>query len=343
MQKEKEIEETERFLSQATFPALQQVLKSHLSNLKKEATATAAAGPPAATTTTAASAPPPPPAAAPIRPSIVSDRAPSSSSSVTYVPVTGTWCLPPPPPWELLEGPPCSRFGRPFTFPPADFAWDQGTGYATPTVSVFVELPGVGEVKDNVAFSCTPTSFDLKVHGLGGKNYRLLKDNLEKDIVPADSKIVVKRDKVVIKLQKKKGDYSYEHWSALTAKKKRDADGNTKKDPMGGLMVRSGGGGGGGRRKRSQFTPHGNASPTDESLTFSTLPGHDEGHVRRWGREHEEDHRGGHGTRLRLAACAPLRLSHLSSSSLSSLRLPPIQMKSREGKANPGAPIDDDM
>jgi len=119
-----------------------------------------------------------------------------------------------------------------------------------------VELPGVGEVKDNVAFSCTPTSFDLKVHGLGGKNYRLLKDNLEKDIVPADSKIVVKRDKVVIKLQKKKGDYSYEHWSALTAKKKRDADGNTKKDPMGGLMVRSGGDEGNVRSSHRTATHH---------------------------------------------------------------------------------------
>ena len=38
--------------------------------------------------------------------------------------------------------------------------------------------------------------------GLNGVNYRLLKDNLEKDIVPGSSKFIVKRDKVVIKLQK---------------------------------------------------------------------------------------------------------------------------------------------
>ena len=197
-----EIEEAERLLSQATFPSLQSLLKTHLSNLKS---VTAVPVPPTAATTTSPPLPSP-------RPSIISDRVPSSSSSSsassTYVPVT-------------------------------DYAWDQGDGYATTTVSIFVELPGVGAVKDNVSFSCTPTSFDLKVHGLGGKNYRLLNDNLEKDIVPADSKIIVKKDKVVIKLQKKKGEYSFEHWSALTAKKKRDADGNAKKDkdPMGGLMV----------------------------------------------------------------------------------------------------------
>jgi hypothetical protein len=38
--------------------------------------------------------------------------------------------------------------------------------------------------------------------GLNGRNYRLLKDNLDKDIIPAESKYIVKKDKVVLKLQK---------------------------------------------------------------------------------------------------------------------------------------------
>ena len=107
--------------------------------------------------------------------------------------------------------------------PIEDFAWDQG-GYNSPTVSIFIDLEGVGDVKDSVEFSCTATSFDLRVVGLAGKNYRLIKDNLDKDIVPNESKIVVKKNKIVIKLQKKKGEYSYEHWANLTSKKRRDLD-----------------------------------------------------------------------------------------------------------------------
>lgn len=45
-------------------------------------------------------------------------------------------------------------------------------------------------------------SFDLKVHGLNGRSYRLINDNLEKDIVPSQSKITVKKNKIVITLQK---------------------------------------------------------------------------------------------------------------------------------------------
>lgn len=35
--------------------------------------------------------------------------------------------------------------------------------YNSPWVSVYVTLPGVGEAKDNVSCSFTPSSFDLKV------------------------------------------------------------------------------------------------------------------------------------------------------------------------------------
>lgn len=45
----------------------------------------------------------------------------------------------------------------------------------------------------------------------------------------------MKKDKIVLKLQKVKGEYSYEHWSSLTAKKKRE-EAESKKDPMGGTV-----------------------------------------------------------------------------------------------------------
>eukprot|EP01038_Epipyxis_sp_PR26KG_P003987 gene3987-5711_t len=120
--------------------------------------------------------------------------------------------------------------------PIEDFAWDQGE-YNSPIVSIFIDLDDVGSVKDNVKVNFTKESFDVSVTGLNGKNYRLVKDNLEKDIIPSQSKFIVKKNKIVLKLQKVKGEYSYEHWTSLTAKKKRDAESaDTKKDPMGGIM-----------------------------------------------------------------------------------------------------------
>jgi hypothetical protein len=119
--------------------------------------------------------------------------------------------------------------------PIEDYAWDQGE-YNSPTVSIFIDLEGVGEAKDRVDASFTTTGFDLKINDLKGKNYRLIKENLEKNIVPDKSKVVVKANKVVLKLQKVKGEYSYEHWTALTAKRRKAEDDKAaaKKDPMGG-------------------------------------------------------------------------------------------------------------
>merc|ERR1712065_64188 len=116
-----------------------------------------------------------------------------------------------------------------------NFAWDQGE-YNSPTVTIYVDLPGVGSVKDNVKCEFKKDEFDLTIHGLNGKNYRLLKDNLDKDIIPGNSKIIVKKDKVVVKLAKVKGEYSYDHWTGLTSKKTKEKKEASSKDPMGGIM-----------------------------------------------------------------------------------------------------------
>mmetsp|Transcript_47847 Transcript_47847/g.97815 ORF Transcript_47847/g.97815 Transcript_47847/m.97815 type:complete len:239 (+) Transcript_47847:50-766(+) len=121
--------------------------------------------------------------------------------------------------------------------PIEDFAWDQGE-YNSSTISIFVDLEGVGAVKDNVETEFTKSSFDLKVIGLDGNNYRLLRDNLEKDIVPDQCRCIVKKNKLVLKLMKVKGEYSFEHWSTLISKKKKGEQSAAAKkaDPAGGLM-----------------------------------------------------------------------------------------------------------
>jgi calcyclin binding protein len=225
-----ELAEAESLLAKATFPAIQKLLQDHISSLKVagqksdlkisdlEQPSKAKVPAPSAlpsvvlpvadvtTPATAAAAKDAPTLAANASPVVPVRTAAVKGQSLTYIPIE-------------------------------DFAWDQGE-YGSNTVSIFVDLTGVGAVKDRVEFSCTKSSFDLKVTDLNGKNYRLIKENLDKDIIVSESKIVVKKDKVVIKLRKLKGEYSYENWTSLTAKKKRDtaSEADKKANPMGGIM-----------------------------------------------------------------------------------------------------------
>lgn len=124
--------------------------------------------------------------------------------------------------------------------PIEDYSWDQGE-YNSPIVSIFIDLEGVGKVKDNVTFNFTKSSFDVKITNLNNKNYRLIKDNLDKDIIPEQSKCIIKNNKIILKLQKVKGEYSYESWTSLISKKKKsdrtDTSSNKTKDPMGGIVL----------------------------------------------------------------------------------------------------------
>lgn len=111
------------------------------------------------------------------------------------------------------------------------FSFDAG-GYNEKFVTLYVPLPGVGDIpKDQVTCEFEKASFDLIVKDLKGKSYRLKKDNLEHDIVPDKSKIIIKSDKVVIKLAKVKGEYgSFDYWSKLTDPKRKDKE-KKKADP----------------------------------------------------------------------------------------------------------------
>lgn len=119
------------------------------------------------------------------------------------------------------------------------FALDLG-GYDKPVVSVDVRLKGVEALpKENITCDFTDSSFDLKVFGLDGQNYRFLRTNLDKDITPANSEVKVKKNHVIVQLQKAKGQYGYDSWADLCAKggkRKPAAAAGKEADPQASIM-----------------------------------------------------------------------------------------------------------
>ena len=115
------------------------------------------------------------------------------------------------------------------------FLFDAGE-YNSPSLSLYVNLDGIGKAKETVTCDFTPTSFDLKIKDFEGKSHRLYKDNLEHDLVPAKSSFIVKENKIVIKLGKVKGEYSFDSWQQLTAKKDKKSKAEEKADPQAGIM-----------------------------------------------------------------------------------------------------------
>ena len=121
--------------------------------------------------------------------------------------------------------------------PISSFAFDAG-GYNGKFVTLYVSLVGVGSLdRSNITCEFTKDSFDLIVKDYQGKTLRLMRDNLEHDIVNEKSKIIVKADKIVIKLAKVKGEYSYDSWTNLTDKKGKKKKAEEKsKDPSASIM-----------------------------------------------------------------------------------------------------------
>lgn len=120
------------------------------------------------------------------------------------------------------------------------YYFDAGS-YNSPLVTVYIPLENIGQ-HDKSLINCqfTSGSFDLTVMDYNGKCYRLLNDNLEKDIDVSKSKYVVKPNKIIIKLGKIEGEYgSYDSWQQLTAKNKTKSSGGKPKDdanPAAGIM-----------------------------------------------------------------------------------------------------------
>mmetsp|Transcript_17401 Transcript_17401/g.22631 ORF Transcript_17401/g.22631 Transcript_17401/m.22631 type:complete len:268 (+) Transcript_17401:107-910(+) len=117
------------------------------------------------------------------------------------------------------------------------YGWEQGE-YNSPWVTIFVNIENVGQVKDQVTCDFGVDSFDLRALGVDGtKNYRLVIEALDKDIVPDESEIIVKKNRIKIKLKKIKGEYSYEQWLDLKKKGGKAAKLKEKnKDPSSSIM-----------------------------------------------------------------------------------------------------------
>jgi len=110
------------------------------------------------------------------------------------------------------------------------------SGYNEPTITVYIDLPGVSASKDRVKCNFSAHKFDLQIRNHNGVNYRMIKEPLEKDIVPNMCKTVVKKNQIKLKLRKKKGEYSYDSWTRLIAKGGKRKDIGDKEDPTKGLM-----------------------------------------------------------------------------------------------------------
>jgi calcyclin binding protein len=125
----------------------------------------------------------------------------------------------PPPLLELARLPLAAcmwRAGRVVYETIPNFAWDQDS--TNVEVLVRTGLDGVGELpKAAVTCSFTSCGFDLKVHGLGGKNYRVVQEPLEHEINAAASSFRVKKNSVQVLLRKAQ---SYDHFNKLVSNKK---------------------------------------------------------------------------------------------------------------------------
>jgi calcyclin binding protein len=133
--------------------------------------------------------------------------------------------------------PPATSTKKYLSFPTILF--DAGK-YNSPIVTVYLPLPGIGQ-HDPTKISCnfTSSSFDIIVSDYQNKSYRLLNNNLEKDIDVSQSKYVVKSNKIIVKLGKIKGEYgSYDTWTQLTSKKDKKSREASKdsSNPAAGIM-----------------------------------------------------------------------------------------------------------
>jgi len=204
---EADLNELEELLSHAKRPKTRSLIETEAARLKAFLHADANN-----TTPEPAAAPAPQAAAAPAAssgPVLLSHGAAAESNNLQYMPID-------------------------------KFAWDQGE-YNTRWLTIYITsgIDGVGEVKDSVSCDFGSRSFDLKIPGLNGKSYRMLKNRLDEDIDVKKSKFVVKKNAVHIKLHKTKGDESYasyKTWMNLETKKSKEQEAKSKDDPTAGIM-----------------------------------------------------------------------------------------------------------
>jgi len=221
--------ELEALLPQVKQPRNVELIRSEIAKMKKEAAAQTAAAASAATDSTGDGLPGEDNSASAADGSTSDKSKASGKNDSTPAPSAKATSSPGRPPAVIP--------GVKYISPPS-FGWDQKGDWVNVMV---MGLNGVGALdKSEVSCDFTKDSFDLRVHNLNGKNYRVLRDNLDKDIIPEKSKIRIKSNKIYVKLHKVPGEYGPDHWTELTSKKskkdKRERAKAKKDDPMGGIM-----------------------------------------------------------------------------------------------------------
>lgn len=142
----------------------------------------------------------------------------SSSSSSTPIPVSSSSTTSTTRPSTDLTYLPVEKWG-----------WEQNNEYVT---ILCYDLPEVGKIKDKITCEFTSNTLDLIIPDLHNKNYRLRVLNFDKEIIPEESKIKVKKNSIDI-LLKKKG--KYDHWIDLVSKKTKDMKKKSDNDPGAGI------------------------------------------------------------------------------------------------------------
>ncbi|CAD7965247.1 unnamed protein product [Amoebophrya sp. A120] len=118
----------------------------------------------------------------------------------------------------------------------------KGGGYNDKEVVVDLRLKGVENLPaENITTEFTRMSLDVKVKNLDGVNYRFRRTALQHDIVAAKSSHSVKKNHVLITMQKVEGGtMGYETWTDVGGRRKREDEKQANKgkaaDATGGIM-----------------------------------------------------------------------------------------------------------
>lgn len=124
--------------------------------------------------------------------------------------------------------------GGPWTEFPS-YSFEAGS-YGSEKVTVSVRLKGIGELpREQITCTFGKSQFDLRIMGWEGKNWRMFKTNLEKEVDTSKCSFKVTKNSVYVYLAKVKGEYGYESWADLVSKKSKK-DGEKSSDPTAGLM-----------------------------------------------------------------------------------------------------------
>lgn len=153
-----------------------------------------------------------------LEPEPLSGSAPCSDSSESYAPdaVVGS---------STTEEAVTSAISRDVPVPvpavaAAKFIWYDEPTYGWAQADEFVEIfvtddrfKGVGALpREAVTCNFSEKSFDLKVLGLKGMNFRLCMPALEYNIISSESKLIIRKDRVKLQLKKsRKGD----NWTSI--------------------------------------------------------------------------------------------------------------------------------